>query len=327
MEKHKIKWGIVGCGNIANKLASDLALVQGAELNAVASRSLERAQEFAQKHNSKKSYGSYDKFFADADIDIVYIATPHNSHCELSLKALKNGKHVLCEKPLAMNRKEAEKMIALSKTKNLFFMEGLWTRFNPTFLEVKKRIDNGEIGDIKYIKADFSFKSEHPLDSRVFDLNLGGGAILDIGIYPAFLAYAMLGKPKEIGAKSIFQEITKCDVQTSMLFHYKEAQAILYSSFMSKSKMIACISGSKGEIYIHNQWHVAQGFTLVKNKIEEKFELPTTGIGFSHEIEECHNCIKNNQIESKLWSHQNSLDLISILDDVRSEVGLVYSQD
>ncbi|MDY7395765.1 Gfo/Idh/MocA family oxidoreductase [Aureibaculum sp. 2210JD6-5] len=327
MDTSKIKWGIVGCGNIANKLASDLALVTDAELYAVASRNIEKAKAFAQQHNSKKSYGGYDELFQDENIDIVYIATPHSSHCELSLKALENGKHVLCEKPLAINRKETEKMIALSKSKNLFFMEGLWTRFIPTFVEAKKRIDNGEIGEIKYIKADFSFKSEHLLESRVFNLNLGGGAILDIGIYPAFLAYALLGKPKEILAKSIFHNTTKCDVQSSMLFHYEDAQAILYSSFMSKSKMIACISGSEGEIYIHNQWHVAQGYTMVKNNEEIKFELPTTGIGFSHEIEECHNCIRNNQIESKLWSHQNSLDLISILDKVRGKVGLVYPQD
>ena len=327
MNTLKIKWGIVGCGNIAHKFASDLALVEDAELQAVASRDVEKAQEFGQKHNSNKSYGSYDDLFLDADVDIVYIATPHNFHCELSLKAMKQGKHVLCEKPLAINSKEAEKMIALSKANNLFFMEGLWTRFNPTFVEVKKRIDNGEIGELKYIKADFSFKSDHSLESRVFNLNLGGGTILDIGIYPAFLAYALLGKPTKIIAQSIFHEVTKCDVQTSMLFQYNNAQAILYSSFMSQSEMIACISGSHGEIYIPNQWHAAQGFTLAKNGEKEVIESPTTGIGFSHEIEECHKCIRNNQIESKLWSHQNSLDLISILDDIRSEVGLIYPQD
>ena len=327
MDKDKIKWGVIGCGNIANKFASDLALIADAELQAVASRNLERAQEFGQKYNAISSYGNYDELFLDASVDIVYIATPHNFHCELSSRAMEHNKHVLCEKPLAINRKEAEKMIAMSKDKNLFFMEGLWTRFNPTFVEVKNRIDKGEIGQVKYIKADFSFKSHHPLDSRVFNLDLGGGAILDIGIYPTFLAYALLGKPNEILAKSIFNEITNCDVQSSMLFHYEDAQAILYSSFMSKSKMIACISGSDGEIYLHDSWHAAQGYTLVKNGEEEVIELPTKGIGFSHEIMECNNCIRNNQIESKLWSHQNSLDLISILDEVRSEVGLIYPQD
>ena len=327
MSTTKVKWGIIGCGNIANKFASDLALIADAELIAVASRNFKKAEEFGQKHNSKKYYGNYDELFLDTDIDIVYIATPHNFHCELSLKAMGHNKHVLCEKPLAINSKEAKQMIALSKANNLFFMEGLWTRFNPVFIDVKKRIDNGEIGDIKYIKAEFSFKSEHSLDSRVFNLNLGGGALLDIGIYPAFLAYALLGKPKEMLAKSIFHEITNCDVQSSMIFHYDDAQAILYSSFMSESEMIACISGSEGEIYISNRWHQAQDYTLVKNGEEQKYDVPTTGMGFSHEIIECHNCIRNHQIESKLWSHQNSLDLISILDEVRSKVGLVYPQD
>lgn len=327
MNTSKIKWGIVGCGNIAHKFASDLALVKDAELHAVASRTIDRANEFGKLHHSKKSYGSYDKLFLDSEIDIIYIATPHHLHCELSLKAMEHNKHVLCEKPLAINRKEAIKMIELSKAKNLFFMEGLWTRFNPSFLAVKKRIDSGEIGDVTYINADFSFKSEKPLDSRVYNLELGGGAILDIGIYPAFLAYELLGKPKEILARSIFHSIAKCDVQSSMVFHYKNAQAILYSSFMSKSKMIARISGTKGEIYLHDSWHNAQGFTLVKNGVEEVVELPTLGIGFSHEIIECHNCIKNNKIESELWSHQNSLDLISILDEVRKKVGLVYPND
>ncbi|WP_117881437.1 Gfo/Idh/MocA family protein [Aureibaculum luteum] len=327
MDKVKIKWGIIGCGNIANKFASDLALMEDAELQAVASRSIEKAKSFGEKHNSKKCYDSYDELFLDGDVDIVYIATPHSSHCELSLKAMQHNKHVLSEKPLAINKVEAAKMIALSKEKGLFFMEGLWTRFNPTFVAIKKIIDSGEIGDIKFINADFSFKSNHSLDSRVFDLKLGGGALLDIGIYPAFLTYALLGKPKEILAKSIFNEATKCDVQSSMIFHYENAQAILYSGFMSNAKMIARISGSEGEIYIHNQWHMAQGYTLVKNGKEEVFELPTKGIGFSHEIMECHNCLKNNQIESKHWSHKNSMDLISILDEVRCEVGLIYPQD
>ena len=327
MEGQKINWGIVGCGNIANKFVSDLALVEDAELQAVASRNLEKAEAFGQKHNSKKCYGSYDELFLDSDIDIVYIATPHNSHCELSLKALEHVKHVLCEKPLSINRKEAEKMIALSKSKNLFFMEALWTRFNPTLLAVKKLIDSGELGKLKYIHADFSFKSEHRLDSRVFNLDLAGGALLDIGIYPAFLAYSLLGKPKEIVAKSIFHDKTGSDVQTSMLFQYEDAQAVLYCSFASTSKMPAFITGTEAEIYIPSQWHVAQGYTLVKDGIEEHFDLPTKGIGFTYEIGECHNCIRNNQIESKLWSHQHSLDLISVLDKIREQVGLKYPQE
>lgn len=323
----KVKWGIIGCGSIAHKFASDLALIEDAELTAVASRALDKAKAFAQTHQSTKAYGSYDELFLDSDIDIVYIATPHNSHAALSIKAMDSGLHVLCEKPLAINKNEVTKMIETSRRTKKFFMEALWTRFNPNIVAIKKHIDNGEIGQVKYINADFTFKLDKPLDSRTLNLELGGGTILDIGIYPAFLSYILLGMPKEILAKSNFHKVTKCDIQTSMIFHYEEAQAIIYSGFISESDKIARISGTDGQIYIHDTWHVAQGYTLVKNGQKEIFNLPTIGIGFSHEIIECHSCIRENNIESRHWSHQNSLELISILDDVRKQVGLKYPQD
>ncbi len=323
----KTKWGIVGCGNIAHKFVSDLVLVNGAELTAVASRSLDKAQAFAKKHGAKTSYGSYDVLFLDATIDIVYIATPHTSHAALSIKAMKHGKHVLCEKPLALNKKEVAAMIETSNRTGRFLMEALWTRFNPCLVEVKKRIDNGEIGQVKYITADFAFKVDKPLDGRVLNLDLGGGALLDIGIYPAFLTYLFLGVPKEILAQAIFHEVTKCDMQTSMVFHYKEAQAILSCSFTSKSDMIARISGTDGQVYLHDTWHLSQGYTLAKGGNEQVIQVPTTGMGFSHEIVECHHCINAKKIESAYWSHQNSLDLISILDTAREKIGLKYPQE
>jgi scyllo-inositol 2-dehydrogenase (NADP+) len=323
----KIKWGILGCGNIANKFASDLSLIEDAQIYAVASRNKERANNFKNKHDALVAYNSYDQLFKDDDIDIVYIATPHISHAELSIKAMENKKHVLCEKPLAINKKEAKAMIETSCRTNRFFMEALWTRFNPSFKAIKKCIEKGEIGEIKYINSDFSFKSDKSLDSRVLNLNLGGGAILDIGIYPAFLAYTLLGIPKDFIASSIFHEVTKCDTQTSMIFNYDSAQAVLYCSFESNSDKVACISGTKGEIYLHDSWHVAPGYTLVKNKKEQKIDLPVTGFGFTYEILECHNCLRNKKIESDLWSHQNSMDLITILDQIRDHVGLKYPDE
>ena len=323
----KIKWGIVGCGNIANKFSNDLALIEDAQITAVASRSMQKAKDFAKMHNAKVAYGNYDDLFSDKNIDIVYIATPHTSHAELSIKAMESGKHVLCEKPLALNATDAKAMIEASKETNHFFMEALWTRFNPSIVAIKKVIDEGEIGQVKFINANFSFKFNKGLDSRTIDLNLGGGAILDIGIYPAFLSYLFLGTPKDILAKSIFHEITKCDMQTSMIFSYDDAQASLYSGFETNSDMIARIQGTEGQIYIHKTWHLAEGYTLVKNDEEQIFDLPTKGMGFTYEIEECHKCLQEKKIESKIWSHQNSLDLISILDLVRKQVGLKYPQE
>jgi predicted dehydrogenase len=327
MNTSKIKWGIIGCGNIAAKFAQDLALIKNAELTAVASRSIEKAKTFAQNNNSKKAYGSYDTLLKDTEVDIIYIATPHISHATLSIKSMRAGKHVLCEKPLAIHKNDALEIMKTSKETNCFFMEALWTRFNPVFVEVLKRIKNNEIGDVKYINADFSFKSNHELESRVFNLELGGGSLLDIGIYPAFLTYSILGLPKNILASSLFNDTTKCDIQTSMIFEYSQAQAILYSGFTSNSEMTSKISGTEGEIHIHSRWHHADSFSIVKNEIEEKIIIKRTGIGYTYEILECHKCLKSNKIESELWSHQNSLDLITILDTIRKKVGLKYPQD
>ncbi len=323
----KVKWGIIGCGNIANKFCHDLALIENAEIRAVASRSIEKSQDFAKKHHAKIAYGSYLELFSDPTIDIVYIATPHISHAELSIQAMENGKHVICEKPLAINAKEAQSIFEVSKRTQRFFMEAMWTRFNPSFKEIKRRIDNDELGQIKYINADFSFKSDKPLDGRVMNLELGGGTILDIGIYPAFLAYMFLGKPNNIMATSIFHPETQCDIQTSMIFEYESAQAILYSSFASKSELSAKISGTKAQIKINDPWHAAQSFSMIKDDEIKIIDKPTNGIGFTYEIEECHKCLNKSQIESKLWSHQNSLDLISILDDIRKQVGLKYPHE
>lgn len=165
----KVKWGILGCGNIAKKFINDLALVESGSLEAVASRSKEKAAEFAKIHQARKSYGSYEELLADKDVDIVYIATPHPFHAMWSIKAMECGKHVLCEKPSALNKRQTEQILATSKKTNRFFMEALWTRFLPSFKAIISHIKNDDIGEISYIDADFSFKSNHPLSSRVYN--------------------------------------------------------------------------------------------------------------------------------------------------------------
>lgn len=325
MNTKKIKWGIIGLGNIAHQFAKDLMLVEGAELTAVASRNLDKATAFAKNYDCKKVYDSYDAIMNDGEIDILYIATPHNSHAVLSIKALQSNKHVLCEKPIALNCTDALQMIEASKANNQFFMEAFWTRFNPSFREAFSKIKNGEIGEIKYINADFAFTADQlgGDGNRKTDIALGGGALLDIGVYPLFLCYMLLGIPVEILAKSIFHK-TGADLQTSMILQYDTAQAILHSSFVSKSNMTATINGTQGTINLNALWHEAQSYSLTVNDRKEEFLLPTKGKGFTYEIEECHRCIKENRIESTLWSHQNSLDLIKIVDEVRNQIGLQY---
>jgi predicted dehydrogenase len=321
----KIKWGIIGLGKIAQKFANNLLLLETTELEAVASRDLAKAEVFATTYRSKKFYGSYEALLQDKFVDIVYIATPHNSHAQIAILALEQKKAVLCEKPFAINKQQVFKMIEASKKHNMFLMEALWTRFLPAIKKIKSTVENGEIGEIKYLNADFSFKA-HPSIQRIYDKELGGGSILDIGIYPIFLAYLILGMPDKIMAKAHFFD-SGADSQVSIIFDYKNAQAVLFSSFNSSSKREAKISGTLGEIMIDNPWNEASSFSLVKGKEEEKFLLPIMGTGFVHQIIECNESLQQNLSESPLWSHQNSLELITLLDAVRKEIGLVYAED
>ncbi|SHM87628.1 Gfo/Idh/MocA family protein [Flavobacterium saccharophilum] len=321
--KDSINWGIIGLGNIANQFAADLLLIKEAKLVAVASRDLIKAKDFAKQYNCPKAYDSYETLFADDEVDIVYIATPHDSHAELSIKALESWKHVLCEKPLSLSYKDAVRMTEASKKYNRFFMEAFWTRFMPSVKEVLQKVNQGIIGDVNYVKADFAFYADEAAGGRLFDKNLGGGALYDIGVYPLFLSYIVLGIPKEIIAKSVCNE-DGIDLQTSMILNYENAQAILNASIVSESDMKAVIGGTQGHIQLNAPWFMADGYSIVKDNHKETFNLPNLGKGYAHEAIECHQCIRNKQIESQLWSHQNSLDLSKMTEDIRIQINLPF---
>lgn len=324
--KTTIKWGIIGLGRIAHKFAEDLLLVKNCTLEAVASRDLKKAESFSKQYNATTFYNSYEALFKNTLVDIVYIATPNNSHKLYTVLALEHKKAVLCEKPFAINKKQVYSMIEASKNNNTFLMEAMWSRFIPSIKKIKTSIDSGEIGEVKYINADFSFKANTSIQ-RIYDKELGGGSLLDIGIYPVFLAYLLLGIPTKINANAHYYK-SGADSQLAMLFNYKNAQAILFSSFNSTSKRVAKISGTLGEIIINNPWNETNSFTIQKNNEEASLiSLPTVGKGFSHEIVECANCLLENNIESATWSHQNSLDLITLLDAVREKINLTYEED
>lgn len=317
--ERKWRWGIVGLGSIAHSFAKDLALVAQGTLVAVASRSLEKAKEFGGIYGAEHAFGSYEALFASEVVDVVYIATPHNLHEEISILAMNHGKHVLCEKPMGVNRGQVERMIAASQKNNVFLMEALWSRFNPSIRKAKELVDAGKIGSLSYLHADFAFYAlERSEEGRLLNPALAGGSILDIGIYPIFLSYFLLGMPLKIQSASRFHN-TGIELQTAMIFEYKTAQAILYSGLNSKSEMKAEIAGTKGSIYLHPRWHETQGFTIEVDQLTEINELPTLGKGYTHEIDEVHRCLEANQKQSHLWSHQNSLDLIRLLDEVREQ--------
>lgn len=319
-----IRWGIVGAGNIAHSFAKDLALVEGNRLAAVASRSLEKASEFANTYGAEHAFGNYEALFESNTVDVVYIATPHTSHADLSIRAMDHNKHVLCEKPMGVNSGEVTRMLAKAKENNVFLMEALWTRFNPTVRKVKQLIDEGTIGKTAYLKADFAFYGlDRDEKGRVLNPDLAGGSILDIGIYPIFLSYLVLGMPKKITAQSKFHK-TGVEIQTAMLFEYEDAHALLFSGLASNSEMKAEISGSTGTLFINSRWHEASSYVLEKDGESEQIEIGKNGKGYTYEIEEVSKCINSGKLESTLWSHQNTADLCSLLDAVREQAGIRF---
>lgn len=318
-----LKWGIIGLGSIANKFANDLQLVDGVELVGVASRNQQKAEEFKIAHNAKHAFGSYLELFQSKEIDIVYIATPHSSHMNWSVEAMKHGKHVLCEKPLAVNETQVQKMIDVATENKVFLMEALWTRFNPSLVKVLKHIEVGEIGNVSYVNADFCFFREAPDDSRLINMDLAGGSLLDIGIYPLFLAYVIFGMPKEIKASARLHR-TGADLQTTMALKFDQGMASLSCGFASNSDMVAKIHGTTGSIFIDAPWHHSDSYKIIQNEKSTVYSNPTKGRGFTYEIEECVSCIAQSKISSALWSHQDSLNLVRITDEIRAQIEVKY---
>ena len=214
-----IRWGIIGLGKIANKFATDIQNVDNCKLYAVASRHQEKANSFAKQYNATKAYGDYESLAADPHIDAIYIATPHNSHKKFSVLCLNHKKAVLCEKPLALNIQDVDTMIAVSKTNNVLLMQAMWTYFLPHYQFVLNELRSGKYGTIKKLEADFGFRPKYDETSRVFKKSLGGGSLMDIGIYPVFAALSTLGKPIDIDAKAVLFD-NGADASCDMIFNY-----------------------------------------------------------------------------------------------------------
>lgn len=324
MDKH-INWGIIGLGNIAHLFAEDLKRSERSILHGVASRDIDKAESFGSKFNSAKYYGSYEELADDPDIDVIYIATPHTFHFEHTMMCVKKGKAVLCEKPFGINASQVNSMVEEAKARQVFLMEGMWTRFIPATEKILELLENGAIGDLSFIRADFGFKAPFDTESRLYNKALGGGSLLDIGIYPVYLSLLTLGLPTDIKAMARMTE-TDVDSYTSMLFSYENgAKAVLESTIEAETPTEAYLHGSIGSIKVHSRFHHTEKITISRNGEEEILDIAYEGNGYIHEIEEVNNCLLQKKTESPKLSLQTSLDLIAILDDVKKEIGLSYS--
>ena len=323
MKNKTIKWGIIGLGKIANKFASDLATVENTELVAVASRSQENANEFGQKFNVKKAYNSYEALAKDPEVDAIYIATPHSFHKEHSILCLQNKKAVLCEKPFAMNAQEVAEMIAVAKENDTLLMEALWTYFLPHFSVVLDIVKSEKYGKLKKLEADFGFHTLYNTDSRLFKKEVGGGSLLDIGIYPIFAALSTLGKPANIGAKATFFE-NGADSSCSMIFEYNAAKAHLKSTLLEETPTEAIFTFQDAVVKLHTRFHESSKISITTGNKEEVIDVKTTTIGYSFEAEHFSQLIRDVKKQSDVMTFEFSENLITTLDEVRAIIGLEY---
>lgn len=321
-----IRFGILGLGKIANRFCEALqTLSVDARIHAVASRDAEKSRAFGSKFDALKHYNSYEALVSDPDVDIIYIATPHPLHFEQTKLCLLNKKAVLCEKPLTIGFNQTKELIEIAQRQKVFLMEAMWSRFIPALIKAKEIIDSGAIGDIKFLHADFGFISPNDLNLRTFNKSLGGGAQLDVGVYPLFLALWLLGKPDSIKAHASLASTGVDDNTTAILCYNNGATASIYSSFVADSVKEAVIMGTKGTLTIHSAWHKATSFTMKKNGGEpEYFESTYKSNGLQFQALEAIQCLCEGKIESSKMTHALSLAMAETADEILRQIGVSY---
>lgn len=322
----KIRWGILGCGSIAHKFAQALGFVDDAQLTAVGSRSDEKAKEFGDKYKAPRHYGSYEKLAGDKNIDIIYVATPHNLHCENTILCLEAGKAVVCEKPLAVNAKQAKAMIDCARKHKLFLMEAMWTRFLPLMDKLRQLLTEEAIGEVRMLAADFGFRyGDRDEKQRILDPNLAGGALLDVGIYPLALSSMLFGRPQQIHSAAYLGE-TGVDEQNGIVFGFDKGRlSIIYSAQQTETPHEAAIMGTKGMIRIHRSWWSGNKLTLIRAGKDAQFmEVPSHENGFVYEIKAAHQALREGTLETALMPLNETLAIAETMDAIRAQWGLKY---
>jgi predicted dehydrogenase len=327
----KIGWGILGCGKIARKFAADLKFVKDTELIAVGAREQATADAFTKDFPAKYAHNSYESLVNNPEVDVIYVATPHGLHHEHVMLCLKHKKAVLCEKAFAINYKQAKEMIEYARVQNTFIMEAFWTRFLPHYLKMKEILAHGKVGNIKYFNAEFGFKPTPPFAPRIYDPALGGGSLLDIGVYPIFLALDVLGKPDRIDAV-MTPAATGVDDQCSIRFQYNfGAIAHLFSSFASNLATGADIAGDAGRLRFTHRFHGPTAQleyypTTVDTREVISYE-PAKGNGYEYEAQHVVECLQRNLTESPIMTHTKTLLMMEVLDAIRAKAGIIYPAD
>lgn len=321
-----VRWGILGLGSIARKMADALKGLPDAELVAVGSRSLDKAQKFAAEFGARRAYGSYQELASDADVDIVYVATPHPYHKDCAVMCLERGLAVLCEKPFAVNADEASQMIEAARSRNVFLMEAMWTRFLPLMERARQMVADGAIGDLRMLQADFGFRAGWDPAGRLLNPELAGGGLLDVGVYTVSLASWFFGAPAHIASLAHLGK-TGVDEQCAILLGYGGGEvAILSSAVRINTQHEAVLMGTEGMIRIPDFWRASRMKVIVDGD-EQTFEMPLAINGFEYEAEECMRCVRQGAAESQIMPLDETLSIMGTMDEIRSQWGLKYPME
>ncbi|MFD4374608.1 Gfo/Idh/MocA family protein [Streptomyces sp. NPDC058486] len=323
-----IRWGVLATGGIAERFAADLAGLDGAEVVAVASRTEASARAFADRFGIARAYGGWDGLFADPDVDVVYVATPHHAHREAAGRALEAGKAVLCEKAFTLNAREAEELAALARDRGLFLMEAMWMYCNPLIRRLAALVRDGAIGDVRTVQADFGLAGPFDPGHRLRDPAVGGGALLDLGVYPVSFAYLLLGEPDSVQAHARISP-EGVDLNTGMLLGWDSgASALLSCSLEADTPLTASVTGTKGRIDVPRGFFFPERFTLVRDGAEpEEFVNTDDPHSLRHEAAEVMRCLRTGETESPLVPLDGTLAVMRTLDAVRARVGVRYPQE
>jgi predicted dehydrogenase len=323
--KRNYRWGILGAGRIAEKFAAALNYTEGAELYAIASRDVEKGRAFATAFKATKQYNRYEDLVMDAAVDIIYIATPHAFHCEHALLCLRHRKPVLCEKPLALNEREATKMTAEARRQEVFLMEGMWSRFMPSINKAKELVGAGVIGPVQYLHADFGFKAPYDVQGRLYNRKLGGGSLLDVGIYPVFLSSFLLGEPATIHTVA-GRAATGADEYCNVVFQYPGGQtAHIFSAINVQTGLQAEIAGTEGRILLQRPWYKSEELVIELSSGETRsLSFPLECNGFEYEIREVMECLDKGFSECPALPLDFSLQMSRTIDSIGRQAGVAY---
>ncbi len=318
------RWGILGTGGIASTFATDLRLVDGAEPAAVGSRTLPAATAFAERHGFARAHGSWDELAADPEVDVVYVATPHAYHQAAAMTCLAAGKAVLCEKPMTLDLTTSALLVQESRAHGVFLMEAMWMRCNPAVRRIADLVRDGAIGRVTAVHADFGLQGPFEATHRLRDPRMGGGALLDLGVYPINLAHLILGAPATVRS---WAHLTPegVDETTGLLFGYETgAVAALTCSINGASRNAASITGTEGRIDLPPGFFMPQTFTVTRGSSVEVVDVSFEGLGYRFEAEEVQRCLAEGLLESPLMPQGTTLEIMSLLDTIREEIGVVY---